>query len=219
MNSFQPLNLAKIALEIGALKINADNPFQWASGYQMPVYNDNRLFLGNAEHRKLIGEGLQSLIQASKISANVIAGTATAGIPHATTLANILKVPLVYVRGAPKGHGLENQIEGILHKKQNVVVIEDVISTGGSALKAVEILREAGATVRHCLCIFDYGFQKAASGFDKARCGLHPLFTFETLIQYASDSGIICPEEKDLLNSWYRNPFEWGEKRGFPRIH
>lgn len=219
MNSFQPMSLAKIALEIGAVKINASNPFQWASGYQMPIYNDNRLFLGSAEHRKLIGEGLQSLIQERKIPVDVIAGTATAGIPHATTLANILKTPLVYVRGAPKGHGLENQIEGILHKKQNAALIEDVISTGGSALKAVEKLREAGAIVSHCLCIFDYGFQKAADEFDKAGCRLHSLFTFETLIQSASESGMIGPEEKDLLNSWYSAPFEWGEKRGFPRIN
>lgn len=217
MNPFQSHELAKIALDIGAVKIDANKPFQWASGYQMPVYNDNRLFLGNASHRKQIAEGLKNIINSKNIPVDVVAGTATAGIPHATTLANILGAPLVYVRSAPKGHGLENLIEGILHKNQNVVVIEDVISTGGSALKAVEALRKAGAKVDHCLCIFDYGFQKAASGFKNMNCQLHPLFTFETLIQYASKSGIVGQEDRDLIASWYQDPFNWGEKRGFPR--
>lgn len=217
MNNFDSRELAKIALEIGAVKINAERPFQWASGYQMPVYNDNRLLLGNADHRRQIGEGLQRIISSNHIQADTVAGIATAGIPHAVTLANMLSVPLVYVRGAPKAHGLENQIEGILGQNQETVVVEDVISTGGSALRAIECLRSAGAAVKHCMCIFNYGFQKTADDFAKAKCRLHSLLTFQTLLTYAADSEVITEEQKEVLTAWYSNPFDWGESHGFPR--
>ena len=138
--------LAHIALEIGAIKLNPQNPFTWASGYRMPVYNDNRLLLGNAEHRLLIAEGFQDILRRENIHADAVVGTATAGIPHATTLANLLRTPLVYVRSSPKGHGMENLIEGVLTKSQNVVVVEDLISTGDSSLKAVEAVRKAGTS-------------------------------------------------------------------------
>ena len=214
MKTFNAQELAKIALEIGAVKINADQPFQWASGYKMPVYNDNRLLLGNPDHRRQIGEGLRNVIIEKNIQADVVAGTATAGIPHATTLANILNVPLVYVRSSAKTHGLENQIEGVLKKNQKTVVIEDVISTGGSVLKAVEALRSAGAIVEHCICIFNYGFDKAVADFAKANCGMHSLLTFQTLLDYASDTGAIPSEHVKILTDWYSNPFQWGENQG-----
>ena len=208
MKTFNPQELAKIALAIGAVKINAERPFQWASGYKMPVYNDNRLLLGNPDHRRLIGEGLRNVIIAKNIRVDVVAGTATAGIPHATTLANILNVPLVYVRSSAKTHGLENLIEGVLKKNQKTVVIEDVISTGGSVLKAVEELRSAGAAVEHCICIFNYGFDKAVADFANANCEMHSLLTFQTLLNYASDTGVIPPEHVKILADWYRNPFK-----------
>lgn len=217
MKNFDPRKLAEIALEIGAVKINAESPFQWASGYQMPVYNDNRLLLGNAGHRREIGEGLRRILISNHIQADTVAGVATAGIPHAVTLANMLNLPLVYVRGAPKAHGLENQIEGFLGQNQETVVVEDVISTGGSALRAIETLRSAGAVVKHCLCIFDYGFRKAAEDFAKAKCRLHSLLTFQTLLTYAADSKVITEAQKEILTAWYASPFNWGENHGFPR--
>ena len=202
--------LAEIILEIGAVKIDAQRPFTWASGYKMPVYNDNRLLLGNPEHRALVTEGMQSLITAANISVNTVAGVATAGIPHATSLANALKTPLIYVRPAPKEHGKQNQIEGILKKGDAVIVVEDLISTGGSALKAVEAVRQAGGKVDHCFCIFHYGFQKAVDQFQQAHCQMHPLLTFELLVQTGQKTGKISAGEKQVLDDWYKNPFEWG---------
>ncbi|MGV7222496.1 MAG: orotate phosphoribosyltransferase [Nitrospinales bacterium] len=215
MKAFKPQDLAKIALDIGAVKINAEEPYKWASGYFMPVYNDNRLLLGNAEHRQLIGNGLREIIQSQKLKVDVIAGTATAGIPHATTLANKLNSPLVYVRNSPKGHGLENQIEGGINKNQNTIVVEDVISTGGSALRAIDALRSSKAIVDHCLCIFNYGFQKAEDEFAKAGCQLHSLLTFPELLDYAIIAGTISNQHKETLTEWYSNPFIWGDINGF----
>ena len=203
--------LAEIILEIGAVKIDAQRPFTWASGYKMPVYNDNRLLLGNPEHRALVTAGMQSLITAANIQVNTVAGTATAGIPHATSLANALKTPLIYVRPAPKEHGKQNQIEGILKKGDAVIVVEDLISTGGSALKAVEAVRQAGGKVDHCFCIFHYGFQKAVDQFQQAHCQMHPLLTFELLVQTGQKTGKISAGEKQVLDDWYKNPFEWGQ--------
>ncbi len=202
--------LAEIVLEIGAVKIDAQRPFTWASGYKMPVYNDNRLLLGNPEHRALVTAGMQSLITAANIQVNTVAGTATAGIPHATSLANALKTPLIYVRPAPKDHGKQNQIEGILDKGDAVIVVEDLISTGGSALKAVEAVRQAGGKVDHCFCIFHYGFQKTVDQFQQAHCQMHPLLTFELLVQTGQTTGKISSGQKVVLEEWYKNPFEWG---------
>lgn len=215
MNTFNSKDLAKIALDIGAVMINPEHPYQWASGYFMPVYNDNRLLLGNSQHRQLIGNGLNEIIQSNSLPVDVIAGTATAGIPHATTLANIINSPLVYVRNSPKGHGLENQIEGGLNKNQKAIVVEDVISTGGSALRAIEALRSSGAIVEHCLCIFNYGFQKAEDEFSEAGCQLHSLLTFPELLDYAINIGTLSKDHKDTLTDWYSNPFVWGDINGF----
>lgn len=207
--------LAEIALEIGAVKIDAQHPFTWASGYKMPLYNDNRLLLGNSEHRALVTAGMQSLITAANIQVDTVAGLATAGIPPATSLANALNTPLIYVRPAPKDHGKQNQIEGILKKGDAVIVVEDLISTGGSALKAVATVRQAGGKVDHCFCIFDYGFQKAQDQFQQAHCQLHSLLTFDLLIQIGQKTGKINAQEKAILEEWYKNPFEWGRLKGF----
>lgn len=209
--------LADIALKIGAIRINTENPFTWASGYQMPIYNDNRLFLGNADHRFLIANGLQNLLVGKKIVPDVVAGTATAGIPPATTLANLIKTPLIYVRPTAKKHGLQNQIEGILKKGQNVIVIEDLISTGGSALNAVESIRQLGGRVEHCICIFNYGFQETGDRFEKSGCQLESLLTFEKLMDYGTKTGEFTGPQISLLRSWFNDPFGWGERQGFPR--
>ena len=207
--------LAKVALDLGAIKLDPEKPFTWASGYRMPIYNDNRLLLGNADHRLLVAEGFRSILQKENIAIDVVAGTATAGIVPATTLANLLQTPLIYVRPVPKEHGLQNQIEGVLHPGQNVVVIDDLISTGRSALKSVEAIRHAGAKVDHCLSIFTYGFQEATTQFRDAHCRMHPLLTFEALIQQAREDDFLGEEQCALLKSWHDDPFTWAKRHGF----
>ena len=207
--------LAKISLEIGAIKINPQNPFTWASGYRMPLYNDNRMLLGNASYRTLIAEGMQAIIQKENIPVDAVAGVATAGIPHATSLANLIQLPLIYVRSSPKEHGMKNQVEGILQSGQAVVVVEDLISTGGSALKAVDTIREAGGVVEHCFGIFGYGFPEAQERFEKSQCRLHTLLDLDSLLQVAIKEGRISPEERQVVDIWRRSPFDWGKQQGF----
>lgn len=209
--------LAKTALTIGAIRINTQDPFTWASGYRMPIYNDNRLLLGNADHRLFIAKGFQSLLEDKKIVADVVAGTATAGIPPATTLADLIKTPLIYARSAPKKHGMQNQIEGILKKGQNVIVIEDLVSTGGSVLNAIESIRLAGGNVQHCFSIFTYGFQEAEDKFAQSDCQLYALLTLEQLVTIGTNSGALTESQTGLLKSWLKDPFAWGERHGFPR--
>ena len=207
--------LAKISLEIGAIKINPKNPFTWASGYRMPLYNDNRMLLGNANHRTLIAEGMKAIIEKEGVRVDAIAGVATAGIPHAASLANLIKLPLIYVRSSPKEHGMKNQVEGILKPGQAVVVVEDLISTGGSALKAVDTVREAGGVVENCLGIFGYGFPETKERFEKSQCRLHTLLNLDALLQLAVTEGYIASEEKQVIDTWKQNPFEWGKQQGF----
>jgi len=207
--------IAKISIETGAIQLNPKTPFLWASGCRMPIYNDNRLLLGNSQHRQLIAEGFNDIITSKEIEVDVIAGTATAGIPPATSLANLLETPLIYVRTHPKEHGMKNQIEGVLRQNQNVIVVEDLISTGGSALKAVAAIREAGGKVDHCLSIFSYGFSKAIEQFKNARCQLHHLLNFEELILLARENKSVSTEQFSLLQSWHDDPFNWGNKNGF----
>lgn len=207
--------LAKISLEIGAIKINSKKPFTWASGYRMPLYNDNRMLLGNAGHRSLIAEGMKSIIQKENVRVDTVAGVATAGIPHATSLANLMQLPLIYVRSSPKKHGMQNQVEGILKPGEAVVVVEDLISTGGSALKAVDTVREAGGVVEHCFGIFGYGFPEAKELFKKSQCQLHTLLDLDSLLQLAIKEGHISPKEKQVVENWRENPFDWGKQLGF----
>ena len=207
--------IAKISLETGAIQLNPKTPFLWASGYHMPIYNDNRLLLGNSKHRQLITEGFKEIITSEQIEVDVVAGTATAGIPPATSLANLLKTPLIYVRPNSKKHGMQNQIEGLLHEGQKVLVIEDLISTGESAIKAVSAIRNAGGKVDHCVSIFSYGFSKSVEKFKNSHCHLHTLLNFKDLILLAKKDENITTENLTLLQSWQEDPFNWGSKNGF----
>lgn len=210
--------LARAALDIGAIQLSPEAPFTWASGYRMPVYNDNRLLLGHHEHRLLVARGFEATLISNNIEVDVVAGTATAGIPPATTLADRLKKPLIYVRPQAKKHGMNNRIEGILKPGQRVVVIEDLISTGQSALAAVEAIREAGGEVAHCMSIFKYGFSQAEDAFASRNCRLHSLLTFDKLLDEAETSGYINAEQAALLLPWHKDPFGWGERHGFPQL-
>lgn len=207
-------NIAHVALEIGAIQINAQQPFTWASGYKMPIYNDNRLLLGNASHRALIAKGFQELLKKCATDVEVIAGTATAGIPHATTLADLLQVPLIYVRSATKSHGMGNKIEGVLKNDQRVLVIEDLVSTGGSAVNAVTAIREAGGIVDQCFSIFSYGFPEASERFNNISCQIHSILVFSELLQVAQSTQNISQNDIETLHSWQKTPFDW-ENKGF----
>ena len=208
-------NIARVALEIGAIQFNAQQPFIWASGYKMPIYNDNRLLLGNAGHRALITQGFQDLLKKCAAKVEVIAGTATAGIPHATTLADLLQLPLIYVRPAAKIHGMGNRIEGPLRQNQQVLVIEDLVSTGGSAANAVTAIREAGGIVNHCFSIFSYGLTEAADKFKSISCGIHSILDFSELLKVALSTQNLSTNEIETLRSWQKAPFKWAENNGF----
>ncbi len=208
-------NLSKMALESGAIRLSPEKPFTWASGYKMPIYNDNRLLLGKAEYRSFIAQIFEKYLDTSVANLDVIAGTATAGIPHATTLADRLGKPLIYVRAATKSHGMGNQIEGPLSPGQNVLLIEDLISTGGSAINAVNAIRKAGGIVEHCLSIFTYGFSEAQHRFDEINCKYRSILTFPDLLKEAQSMQLLSNEHIESLQVWHKAPFKWAETKGF----
>jgi len=216
--------LAEQGLSIGAIKLDPDDPFQWASGYRMPVYNDNRMFLFDPESRKMIARGLALIIEQENITIDVVAGTATAGIPHGTSLADLLDLPYIYIRDKPKGHGLRNRIEGIDAGSdlagREVIVIEDLISTGGSSAKAVEAVRVASGTCGWCVSIFNYGLDRASEQFANLDppCEVRSLLTFDVLLETARVSGRLTTDQIALLDEWRMDPFSWGDQHGFPRI-
>jgi orotate phosphoribosyltransferase len=189
----------------------------------MPIYNDNRMFLFHPEMRKTIAQGLADIIGEQGISPEVIAGTATAGIPHGALLAHVLSLPYIYIRDKPKAHGLKNRIEGVDAESdlggRRVVVIEDLISTGGSSARAVEAVREANGACGWCLSIFSYGLEKAAEHFESLEppCNFTSLLTFPVLLETAKSGGFLSAEQIAVLAEWREDPFGWGEKRGFPK--
>lgn len=212
MNETKDLEvLVRAMLSSGALSVSPEHPFLWASGYKMPIYLDNRLLLGLPEVRKIIG----ALFLKETRNAEAIAGVATAGIPHATTLSDMADLPLLYVRPKPKDHGQGKQVEGGVPgglAGKNVVVVEDTISTGGSAKKAIEALKNEGAIVTTCLSIFFYAF-KNSEPFPE----LIPLLTFETLMDIAEKEDLLPKQTIAILKEWHEDPFSWGEKNGFPK--
>lgn len=214
--------IAKAGLGINAIKLRPDNPFTWASGYRMPIYNDNRMFLFFPEHRKLIRESFTNLIE--DIPYEVIAGTSTAGISPATILADFLGKPMIYVRDKPKGHGLKNQIEGIDAESdlqgRKVVLIEDLISTGGSSARAVQAIRDANGICNYCLSIFNYGLDKATQAFDSLnpKCEVKSLLTYDVLLKVAKETNYINDKQTEMLAEWRADPFGWGKKYGFPKV-
>ncbi len=214
--------LARGAFELGAIKLSPAAPFTWASGYRMPIYNDNRMFLASPKYRALIRDAFADMLGAIGEKYDNIAGTATAGIPHATSLADMLYKPLSYVRSSSKDHGLGHQIEGISkegYNGQKVVLIEDLISTGSSSLKAVEAIRKANGDCTLCLAIFTYGLKVSEEAFSALdpECACHTILSYDTMIHAACETGYITSDEADVLQDWRKDPFGWGEKRGFPR--
>ena len=198
--------IAHDLLSIGAVFLRPDEPFTWASGIRSPIYCDNRLTLSSPEVRTHVEEGLKKVIEAHYPGAEVLMGTSTAGIAHAAITAHLMGLPMGYVRGSAKDHGRVNRIEGRLLPGQKVVVVEDLISTGGSVLEVVDALREAGAEVLGIASIFTYGMDKAARRLGEAGVINHSLSDFDALCEVAAEEGFIRPEDIARLLKFRANP-------------
>ncbi len=207
-----PDHIAYRLLQIKAIKLSPQKPFTWASGLKSPIYCDNRLILSYPEFR---GQVVDAFIRSSLpfVPFDVVAGVATGGIAYGALIADRMELPLIYVRSEAKGHGLGNQIEGRLEAGQRVLVIEDLLSTGGSSLKAVQALREAGAMVTGLLAIFSYGFDACTKAFKEAEVRSQTLTDYPTLLRVASSNELINRDEFDLLHSWNKDPKAWSEKQ------
>ena len=201
---------AELLLQINAIKLNPSNPFTWASGWKSPIYCDNRMTLSFPMIRNYIREEFAKNIEKQFGKPDVIAGVATGAIGIGVLVAEYMGLPFVYVRPEPKKHGKQNQIEGFLQKGQNVVVIEDLISTGNSSLMAVEALREAGANVKGMAAICTYGFDISEENFKKARVDLYTLSSYSNLLSLAVAKRYITENEQETLEIWSANPAEWG---------
>lgn len=201
---------AELLLQINAIKLNPKNPFTWASGWKSPIYCDNRLTLSFPLIRNYIRDEFSKHIEKQFGKPDVIAGVATGAIGIGVLVAESMGLPFVYVRPEPKKHGRQNQVEGFLQKGQNVVVVEDLISTGNSSLMAVEALREAGANVKGMAAIFTYGFDVAEENFKKAHLDLYTLSNYQNLLGLAVAKRYITEEEQSALAEWSLHPDTWG---------
>lgn len=205
--------LAEELLKINAVILRPDKPFTWASGWNSPIYCDNRLTLRFPAIRKKISKAFVEIIEAEFSDVEVITGTATAGIPHAAWIAENMDKPLAYVRSRAKAYGLGNQIEGGVDKGQSTIVIEDLISTGGSAMSVVDAIQFIGGDIRGVLTIFTYGFDEARKQFEEAGIPIYALTDYATLIEVAVEKGYIESESLETLNSWRANPSTWPGKQ------
>lgn len=194
--------VARCLLQIKAIQLNPEEPFTWASGILSPVYCDNRLLLSHVDERTRVHEMMRDAAVQQFGEFDAIAGVATAGIPHAAVLAHLLGKPMLYVRSKPKGHGRRNMIEGSLEPGWQVLVVEDLISTGGSSLKAVNAIAEAGGSVKGVLAIFSYGFGSAQRAFDAAGCPLYTLTGFDDLVSIAAEEGFVSASQISSLMQW-----------------
>jgi len=202
--------VASSLLEIGAIKLSYQKPFTWSSGWKSPVYCDNRLSLSYPKIRDMIKLFLTEAIQENFSGTQCIAGVATAGIAQGALVAEELNLPFLYVRPKPKDHGMENLIEGKIEKGQRVVLVEDLISTGGSSLKAAEALKDAGFLVDGMVAIFTYGFDVARKNFEAANIPLVCLSDFEHLLPEAVKMNFVQPADLEHVKKWRGNPAEWG---------
>jgi orotate phosphoribosyltransferase len=202
--------IATHLLEIGAVSLEPNEPFTWSSGLKSPIYCDNRLTLAYPHVRNAIADGLAALIRTHFPDAEAIAGTATAGIPHAAWVSERFGLPMCYVRSQAKGHGKGKQIEGKVDKGQKIVVVEDLISTGGSSLNAVRALREEGCQVLGVAAIFTYGLEKGKQAFAENNVEVHTLTDYDTLIETAVELGVVTEQDLATLRKWRENPEEWG---------
>ncbi len=204
-------DIVKKLLEIDTIKIQPTSPFTWASGWKSPIYCDNRRILSFPEIRSFIRDRFVEIIRQKYPEAEVVAGVATGAIAHGVLVAEVLKLPFIYVRSKPKGHGLENLIEGDLRPGRKVVVIEDLVSTGESSLRAAEAINNFGGEVIGMLSIFTYDFNVAKESFKKANIELTPLACYQKLIDRALELGEITEDQVQNLMEWRKDPAHWGK--------
>ncbi len=207
------LKVAEFLLQIKAIKLQPSAPFTWASGWLSPIYCDNRKTLSYPKIRTYIRQELARKVLDNFGKPDMIAGVATGGIAQGALVAQELGVGFAYVRPGDKGHGLQNRIEGVVEAGQSVVVIEDLISTGGSSLSAVQALREAGCEIKGMASIFTYGFDLSVQAFKNAQCPLITLTDYNTLITQALESGYISVDDLESLREWRQNPATWGQNQ------
>jgi len=201
--------VAKSLLQINAIILQPNQPFKWAAGWNSPIYCDNRKILSYPQIRNNIRQGLAAIVRNHYKGANVIAGVATAGIPHGALVAEELGLPFIYVRSKAKEHGKQNQIEGYFEKGQSVILVEDLISSGKSSLDAAATLKEAGMQVKGMVSIFTYGFDAATENFKNANCEYVPLCDYNTLLPEAIKSQYIEQADLSMLKEWRKNPAMW----------
>jgi orotate phosphoribosyltransferase len=200
--------IAEHLLSIQAVALQPSNPFTWSSGIKSPIYCDNRLTMSYPEVRRDVARGLAQLIKEKFPEAEIIAGTATAGIPHAAWVSEQLDLPMIYVRSSSKGHGKGNQIEGKAEKNDKVVIVEDLISTGGSSITCAKALREAGCDVLGVVSIFTYEMDKARIAFADSEVPYYSLSDYSTLIEVAEEHQYVTKEELNKLRKWKQNPYD-----------
>ena len=194
--------IAEYLLEIQAIKLRPNNLFTWASGKKSPIYCDNRLTLSHTKLRNIIKGGFKNLVLELFPETDLIVGVATAGIAHGALLADTLDLPFAYIRAKPKGHGMQNLIEGEIKRGSKVIIVEDLISTGGSSLKAVDAVRGVGAEVLSMFAIFTYGFDLSINNFKDKNCSLYTLSDFDSLIKFASDNKLYSDDELNFMLEW-----------------
>jgi orotate phosphoribosyltransferase len=194
-----------------AVKLQPNNPFTWASGWKSPIYCDNRKTLSYPNIRDFIKSELSNMVFTEFPDAEVIAGVATAGIPHGALVADLLKMPFIYVRSKPKAHGMGNQIEGHLEEGKKVLVIEDLISTGKSSMEAIVALREAGAKIEGLCSVFTYGFNVSKELFEKENIPVNSLSNYNALLETALEQKVIQASDMEVLQTWRENPSAWGK--------
>ena len=207
-------SIASGLLDIGAVSLRIDPPYTWASGRLSPIYCDNRLLISFPERRKKVTAGFKDLLEQLGWKPEIVAGTATAGIPHAAWLASSLDLPMIYVRGSSKQHGKQNRVEGRLDSGKQVVLIEDLISTGSSSIEAAKAIVESGAELFGVAAIFTYGLEAATQRFSEAGMNYAALTSFDELIQLALENGSISQPDIEILMEWQRDPAGWSISRG-----
>lgn len=210
MNNVSEKQVAEKLLQIQAIKLSPAQPFTWASGWKSPIYCDNRTVLSYPYIRDYIKSELCNTVFETFPDAAVIAGVATAGVPHGAMVADQLKLPFIYVRSKPKEHGMGNRIEGVLQPGQPVVVVEDLISTGKSSLEAVQAIREAGGDVIGLVSIFNYGFDVAVKAFESAGVPFRSLSNYSAMIELAVEKGLVSADDQETLQAWRSAPDVWG---------
>lgn len=199
-------------LEIKAVTLSPKNPYRFVSGILSPIYTDNRLLMGYPLKRKEITIYMAHLIKDLSLEPDVIAGTSTAGIPPAAWLAELLNLPMIYVRSEKKEHGKGRQVEGLLKKGANVVLVEDLISTGKSSLSAIDAIRQEGGKVNTCIAFFSYGLSDSEKAYKTRKVSLYTLTSLDVLVDMAQKMKLIAPQEKSVVMLWQKDPWGWEEK-------